>query len=79
MKLYENKLSNIKYEKKRHSSTTWLHGWESVGFVKWWEESGRILWLHLYMNLKSLLVFSSLSPLFCGGKRVEELYGSISA
>ena len=50
-----------------------------VSFVLRWEESGISLWLYLYMKLKSLLVFSSLSPLFCGEKRVGKLYGSISA
>ena len=33
-----------------------------VSFVLRWEESGRTIWLYLCMNLKSLFVFSSLSP-----------------
>ena len=33
-----------------------------VSFVLRWEESGRTLWLYLCMTLKSLFVFSSLSP-----------------
>ena len=39
-----------------------------VSFVLRWEESGRTIWLYLCMNLKSLFVFSSLSPLFSVGR-----------
>ena len=33
----------------RQTGTIWLSWWELVGFVLWWDKSGRTIWLIFYM------------------------------